>query len=213
MSDMTQCWLQITSGRGPIECQFAVTKLAKKIIAEAQKKNVTAEIIEQQQGDKKETALSVLISVSGQDTFSFVQTWIGSILWICKSPFRPNHKRKNWFVGVDLLQPPNANNSHINERDVSFEAIRATGPGGQHVNTTNSAVRATHKPSGLTVLAREERSQHMNKKLALARLAEKLLNQQQKAEASAKQSQWTQHNNLTRGEAIRVFEGINFQEK
>jgi peptide chain release factor len=97
--------------------------------------------------------------------------WIGAIQWVAQCPLRPHHKRKNWFIGVfelpALPDVPKALAAH----DVRFEAFRAGGPGGQHQNKTESAVRATHIASGLSVVAREERSQHRNKALALERIA------------------------------------------
>lgn len=212
MSAAESCWLQVTSGRGPTECQFAVARLTETIIKTARASGLAADVIETTAGQEKNCLLSALISVSGKSAQQFAHSWRGSMLWICKSPFRPNHKRKNWFVGVDALMPPDIANSDVNARDVDFETMRASGPGGQHVNTTDSAVRAVHRLSGIIVVAREERSQHMNKKLALARIAARLAADAERKKAETDEERWERHNNLQRGDAIRTFEGLKFRE-
>ena len=76
---------------------------------------------------------------------------------------------KNWFVGINRLVPPDLND--WDEKEVRFERMKASGPGGQHVNKTESAIRAIHLPTGLKAIVQEERSQHLNKKLAMTRLS------------------------------------------
>ncbi len=207
------CWLQVTSGRGPVECQRAVLKVAEKIVEEATYQGFNAKTIEVLEGEKRGTALSALISVSGSGLSQFTRQWKGSVLWICQSPYRPNHKRKNWFVGVDVITPLEDREINISPKDLTIEVFRSSGPGGQHVNTTDSAVRIKHKPSGIMVVSEAERSQHMNKKLAIVRLTEKLAAIQDERKKDTKKDQWDQHNTLQRGDALRVFEGRSFREK
>jgi len=90
---------------------------------------------------------------------------------------------------------------------VRFEPTKASGPGGQHVNKTESAVRATHLPTGLSCVAREERCQHRNKELALVRLAQTIAGRGAQAEADARRDAWTRHDALERGNAVRVYTG------
>jgi peptide chain release factor len=156
---------------------------------------------------------SVLLSVKGLSVSQLIQNWSGTIQWNCVSPFRPTHKRKNWFIAIHTLTVPTFNDTTINEKDVVFEAMRASGPGGQHVNETDSAIRATHIKSGIVVTAREERSQLMNKKLALARIASALKEQKNIAIASQEQLRWELHQQLERGNPKRIFQGLNFEEK
>jgi peptide chain release factor len=212
MSGSETCWLQVTSGRGPVECQHAVPRLADIIAAEAAGRGLAADVIDAVAGRERGCLLSALVSVSGPSAERFAANWQGSVLWICKSPYRPDHKRKNWFVGVDALLPPDPVAAHVDPRDVTFEATRASGPGGQHVNTTDSAVRALHRPSGIAVLAREERSQHMNRKLALARIAAQLRAQAQERQSEAGEARWEKHDRLQRGGAVRTFQGPKFRE-
>jgi peptide chain release factor len=91
--------------------------------------------------------------------------------------------------------------------------MRSSGPGGQHVNTTASAVRATHLPTGVSVVARDERSQHRNRALALARLAATLAGRADAREADLRHGRWKLHASLERGNARRVFLGPGFEER
>lgn len=213
MAETSQCWLQITSGRGPVECQLAVVKLANALCADARQHGLKATIIDEVAGHAPGCSLSVLLSLSGAGVDDFCGQWQGSVQWRCKSPLRVNCRRKNWFVAVDMLAMPQEGSAQIRSDDVRFEAFRAQGAGGQHVNTTDSAVRLTHVPSGLVVVAREERSQHMNRKLAMARLAGLLAQLVDEARASAEHDRWARHEQLVRGNPVRVFEGEGFVER
>jgi len=107
---------------------------------------------------EQETQGSVLICLSGDGLDVFLEGRVGSVQWICQSPFRKNCKRKNWFVGVYSICTPE-DTPYLDLKDVRFSVMRARGPGGQHVNKTNSAARAEHGPTGISVTAQEERSQ------------------------------------------------------
>ncbi len=198
-------WIQITAGKGPVECAWAVVQVMAKLIEEAEGAGFAVKTLEIELGPQAGTAQSVVISISGGsgDLSSFVDAWRGTVQWIARSPFRPEHKRKNWFVGVDVLTP--VDETHFDPRDVRWETMRASGPGGQHVNRTESAVRATHVPSGLQATAMEERSQHRNRKLALARLARKLAEAGEKKHAESLGKRWKAHQDLERGNPVRTF--------
>src|SRR5688572_6281374 len=114
-------WLQITSGRGPVECQLAVAKLADVLEKEARKADLVCEVLDVVEGRERGTALSALLSLGGEGARAFAAKCCGSMLWICASPVRPGHKRKNWFVGVELLAPPDAGNVVLRQSDVAFE--------------------------------------------------------------------------------------------
>ncbi len=146
----------------------------------------------------------MLFSLTGAEGVErFVAAWRGTVQWIAQSPFRPEHKRKNWFVGVEVLAPPSA--AEFDPQDVRFETMRASGPGGQHVNRTESAVRVTHVSTGLQASASEERSQHRNKALAVARLARKLETLKDQQRGEAERGRWRAHQALERGNPVRVF--------
>ncbi len=93
-------WLQITSGRGPGECQLAVAHLARVLLDEAQAAHLDAELIDTTEGDARGALLSALVAVSGDGADAFARRNSGSVQWVCASPLRPGHKRKNWFVST-----------------------------------------------------------------------------------------------------------------
>ena len=137
-----------------------------------------------------------------------VASWLGTIQWIGASPYRLRHQRKNWFVSIAAFAEPAADRWETTA--VRIETLRASGPGGQHVNRTESAVRVTHLPTGLSTMAQEERSQHLNRRLALARLAALLAERADTQARAAENQRWRQHTQLERGNAVRVYRGADW---
>lgn len=111
--------------------------------------------------------------------------------------------RKRWFaaVGIDR-HVETGGRVELDPRELEWSFARSGGPGGQHVNTTESAVRLVHRPSGLSVRVGEGRSQHQNRELALTRLAERLAAREQVGEAEREAERRLAHYRLIRGEAV-----------
>ena len=194
--------LHITAGRGPAECELAVGRFLEVL-----SKEFKVEILAETAGRFAGCLKSVLVRIDGSPA-----KLQGAVLWICKSPYRPNHGRKNWFIGVNqLAEPPECDYEVGNGGGVLFQTFRASGKGGQHINKTESAVRAIHVATGLTTTASDERSQHQNKKIALVRLNEMLKERKDETALSEKEALFFNHNNLHRGDPIRIYEGIGFK--
>jgi peptide chain release factor len=200
---MEKTYIQITSGRGPAECCRAVSKVVEKMLKEAKQQGIYAEIVEREEGEIKRTLLSAVLFIAGENLDTFVDSWEGTVLWIAQSPYRKFHKRKNWFVGVQCLPIFEENAWH--ESELRVQTLKASGPGGQHVNKTESAVRVTHVPSGISVMASDERSQLQNKKQAIERLKIKLAAYEQERAMAFVQANWQNHNELERGNPARVI--------
>ena len=197
-------WLQITAGAGPAECCWAAHEVFLKLQNEAEEqRSVALTLLQVQPGPQPATAQSILLELSGPSAAAFAKTWEGTVQWTARSPFRPQHKRKNWFVGVTVIHP--LEETVFDAKDIRWEVMRASGPGGQHVNKTESSVRVTHVSSGIQASASEERSQHRNRKLALARLVEKLRASREKENAGKKEELWRSHREMERGNPIRVL--------
>lgn len=204
-------WIQISSGRGPVECCWVVARVHEQILKDGLHHQVNVELLDAESAEEKGTFKSLLVAIEGKVIESFCQRWSGTILWIGTSPYRPRHKRKNWFVGVSHLVPPES--ASFSEKDFRIESMRASRPGGQHVNKTSTAIRITHVPSGMSVVAQEERSQLQNRKLALARMALLLEERVREKEIEAQRRLWSLHNGLERGNPTRTFTGPLFLER
>lgn len=202
--------LLLTSGRGPAECRMAVAKAIETLTADAVGQGLDVDCVEGPNADGHGPASAILV-IHGEGARAFAQPWIGSIQWIAQSPVRPHHKRKNWFIGIVELAAPPALPPALAANDVRVEAFRAGGPGGQHQNKTASAVRAVHVASGLAVVAREERSQHRNKALALLRLGALIRMQGELAAITARQDSHAAHDRLERGRPVKRFAGPDFR--
>lgn len=198
--------LLLTAGNGPAECRIALVCLIGEVEAAAKRAGVSVEIERGHEPDRHGPKSAVL-TLDGREAATLAQAFTGTVRFVFRSPVRPGHKRQNWFVGVTQIAAPAPTGHHrrLDPGDVRFETLRAGGPGGQHQNTTDSAVRATHIPTGLAVLARDERSQHRNKSLALARLDGLLLALAAADLEAQKSATFLANRSLERGNAVQTF--------
>lgn len=201
--------LQLSAAQGPDECALAVAKALPRLCAEAAALDVNVEVIEAEAGAVAHSWLSLLLLLDGAQAAALAARWSGTLLWICTSPLRPAHRRKNWFFGGHAFAPP-ADETELDETGIRLEAVRASGPGGQHVNKTASAVRATHLASGLSVKMQSERSQHANRRLAVALLRERLRQREAQQQERLRAQRRDAHHSLERGNPARVFRGEAF---
>ena len=205
-NNMGKEYIQITSGRGPVECCRVVVLVMNKIIEQAKSLGYEVEVVEHEDGPNDGCMFSATLAIESEHAISLKDEWEGSVLWVAqKNPFRPWHRRKNWFVGVHFFKP--LQTGTISERDITYETLRSSGPGGQNVNKVESAVRAIHVPTGITVLASDERLQIQNKRLARERLLMKLSAIDEERRLHHNHEVWMNHNSLERGNPVQKFRG------
>jgi len=198
--------LLVTAGRGPRECQLVVTRLADILVEEATATGLTVTRDDEVAGSVADGARSIELVVVGPAAAVWASQVTGTVCWVAPSPLRPHHRRHNWFVDVT----PAVGRSELapaepNPRQVTVEAIRAGGPGGQRRNKVATGVRATCGATGRVVVATNERSFVANKRAALERLAALDAADIDAGRAAADHDRWQQHNDTSRGGAQRII--------
>lgn len=193
--------IYISSGNGVDEVCRALWYFSKWL-----EKNYSFEIISIEKNLCKECYKSILLKSSDQG-FKDLE---GTHLWRSASPFRPKHKRKNWYFSLQCYEESQVES--IDTTKIIYQTMKSPKKGGQHVNTTSSGVRALYPPLNIESISYDERSQHKNKKIAQDRLLEKVsLISLEKINKKAT-LRWKKGKEITRGNPVRVFEGARFQE-
>jgi len=202
-------YIQLTAGRGPAECCWVVAQVLRYLLDAGRAEGLKCTVLHREPGPQNATLYSATVSVEGKKAAAFAQPWLGTVQWVGQSQFRKMHKRKNWFIGIAEVKF----NSRfaVRDQDISYEVFRSSGPGGQHVNKTSTAIRARHLQSGLFATAMDQRSQLQNKKLARERLIELLQLKETEAQQEQAQSNWKNHTALERGNPVKVFRGSDFK--
>lgn len=132
--------IQITSGKGPLECAWSAGKVYDLINFECLQNGFQLVLISKEKHQSGLEYSSFVVSIEGKQVMKFLDQWLGTIQVIAQSPYRKNHKRKNWFLAVFELLEKISQDIDIN--DIQFESIRCSGPGGQHVNKVSTGIRA-----------------------------------------------------------------------
>lgn len=193
--------IQISSGQGPAECELAVCKLFESL----KKEYPDIKKLSFHKSRFSDCYTSIMF-----ETESDLHDLEGTIQWICKSPFRPTHKRKNWFVDVSIIPEQEI---ICRDHNIKFERFHCGGKGGQNVNKVETGIRLIHIPTGITVTSTAERSQILNKKDALEKLSNILKEKQNEQIELQINSAWKEHNRIVRGNAVRTYEGLEFKRK
>ena len=195
----------IQSGSGGTDASDFAEMLLRMYLRWAERHGGKAEILELSPAEEAGIK-SATLRVVGENAFGWLRGESGVHRIIRMSPFNAAGKRQTAFAAVDVI-PEIADDDSIvvEEKDLRVDTYRAGGKGGQHVNTTDSAVRITHIPSGLVVQCQNERSQHKNKAQAMKVLRARLAQQREMEREKEIQAQYGDKGEIAFGSQIRTY--------
>ncbi|WP_367104025.1 peptide chain release factor 2 [uncultured Psychrobacter sp.] len=203
--DPNNCYLDIQSGSGGTEAQDWAEMLLRMYTRWAEAHGFKVEVIEISSGGVAGIK-SATLAIKGDYAFGWLRTEIGVHRLVRKSPFDSNNGRHTSFAAV-FVSPEIDDNVEIdiNPADLRIDTYRSSGAGGQHVNTTDSAVRITHEPTGVVVACQNERSQHANKDTAMKMLRAKLYELEMQKRMEKQQAVEDNKSDIGWGSQIRSY--------
>jgi peptide chain release factor 2 len=204
-ADANDAFVEIHSGAGGTESQDWAQMLTRMYMRWAETKGHKIEVIGINQGDEAGYKSATLL-VKGRNAYGWLKNESGVHRLVRISPFDSNARRHTSFASVWVY--PVVDDSiviDINEKDVRIDTYRASGAGGQHVNTTDSAVRMTHIPSGIVVQCQNERSQHKNRATAWDMLRARLYEAELQRREEEAQAEAASKSEIGWGHQIRSY--------
>lgn len=204
-ADGNDTYVEIHAGAGGTEAQDWASMLFRMYLRWAESRGYKTETIQYMDGEEAGIK-SATIQVKGEDAYGWLKTESGVHRLVRISPFDSNAKRHTSFASVWVY--PVIDDSidiEINEGDLKVDTYRASGAGGQHVNTTDSAVRITHQPSGIVVQCQNQRSQHKNRAEAMSMLKARLYEEELRRREEEANSVNAQKTEIGWGHQIRSY--------
>ncbi|MBF8999219.1 MULTISPECIES: peptide chain release factor 2 [Vibrio] len=203
--DSSDCYVDLQAGSGGTEAQDWTSMLLRMYLRWAEAKGFKTEVIEVSEGEVAGLK-SATIRVSGEYAYGWLRTETGVHRLVRKSPFDSGGRRHTSFASA-FVYPEVDDNIHIdiNPADLRIDVYRASGAGGQHVNTTESAVRITHLPTNIVVQCQNDRSQHKNKDQAMKQLRAKLFEYELQKQNAEKQANEDAKSDIGWGSQIRSY--------
>jgi len=203
--DPNNAFLDIQSGSGGTEAQDWANMLLRMYLRWGEKKGFKTELVEVSDGEVAGIK-SATIQFTGDYAFGWLRTETGVHRLVRKSPFDSGSRRHTSFSSVFVSPEIDDNvDIEIDPSDLRIDTYRSSGAGGQHVNTTDSAIRITHEPSGIVVQCQNQRSQHQNKDQAMQQLRAKLYELEMMKRSEAAQALEDTKSDIGWGSQIRSY--------
>ncbi len=197
--------MSINAGAGGTESQDWVEMLFRLYLRWAESKGMKTSIVDYLPGDEAGIK-NVTFTMSGAYAYGYMKSENGIHRMVRISPFDSNSRRHTSFASVSVV--PEVEDDikiDLNDKDLKIETFRASGPGGQHVNKTSSAIRITHLPTNIVVQCQNEKSQHRNKDLAIKILKARLYSLEKEKQEKEKQLRHKSQKEIAWGNQIRSY--------
>ena len=204
-ADPLDCYIEIHAGAGGTESQDWADMLRRMYLKWSDKKNFKSNLISEHRGDEAGIK-SATIKIEGDYVFGWLKKESGIHRLVRISPFDSGARRHTSFASIWIYPVVDENiNIEISEKDLRIDTYRSSGAGGQHVNTTDSAVRITHLPSKIVVQCQNERSQHKNKETCMNMLKARLYDYEIKKREEQNQNTENSKSEIGWGHQIRSY--------
>ncbi len=204
-ADANDCYLEVHAGAGGTESQDWAQMLVRMYTRWAERKGFKVDLIQSSAGEEAGLKSATLL-IKGENAYGWLKTESGVHRLVRISPFDSNARRHTSFASVWVYPVVDDEiEIEINEADCRIDTYRASGAGGQHVNTTDSAVRITHLPTGIVVQCQSERSQHKNRATAWAMLRARLYEAELQKREEEAQAEAASKTEIGWGHQIRSY--------
>ena len=204
-ADSFDCYIEIHAGAGGTESQDWADMLRRMYLKWSDNKNFKSQLVSESKGDEAGIKSST-IKIEGDYVFGWLKKESGIHRLVRISPFDSGARRHTSFASVWIYPVVDENiNIEILDKDLRIDTYRSSGAGGQHVNTTDSAVRITHLPSKIVVQCQNERSQHKNKETCMNMLKARLYDFEIKKKEEINQNTEAAKSDIGWGHQIRSY--------
>ncbi|QZD89668.1 peptide chain release factor 2 [Qipengyuania aurantiaca] len=204
-ADANDSYIEIHAGAGGTESQDWAEMLFRMYGRWAERRGFKVETVEYQAGDQAGIKSATLL-LKGENAYGYAKTESGVHRLVRISPYDSSARRHTSFSSVWVYPVIDDDiDIEINPSDLKIDTYRASGAGGQHVNTTDSAVRITHQPTGIVVASQNDRSQHKNKATAMNMLKARLFEREMAEREAAASGEYQEKSDIGWGHQIRSY--------